>query len=390
MQGDCITVPLGLPEVEILSQREVPGGQIAVKAVSRAKVRSCPACSHITAKVHDRREQAKADIPVAGRQVVLILLKRRFRCPFCKRVFTEPDEICGWRRRLTRRLREEIGRAARSSTVKAVAASRGVSEETVRQALVELAEGQGREDGPVAHLGMDDFSVRKGCRYQTAFYDLDRKRVLGVVEGRRAESVMGFLRTLKEPEQVEAVTMDMSNAYRSAVEEVLPWTRIIADKFHVTRRVGEQLIKLRTRLQEEATSKEVLYKARYLLMRNGEELDRSERRKLWALLRSHPELRQGYRLKEDFRRWYRPKPKADARLELRAWINQVAEEGPIEFTELLWMLKAWQEEILNYFEFGLTNAFAEGKNTRTKAIQRQAYGYRNLANLNLRILLPCA
>ena len=43
-----------------------------------------------------------------------------------------------------------------------------------------------------------------------------------------------------------------------------------------------------------------------------------------------------------------------------------------------------------YFLNSLTQGFVEGKNTRTKAIIRQAYGYRNLNNLNLRILLPCA
>lgn len=36
------------------------------------------------------------------------------------------------------------------------------------------------------------------------------------------------------------------------------------------------------------------------------------------------------------------------------------------------MLTGWQEEILSYFEFGLTNGFVEGKDTRTKAIIRQA------------------
>ena len=43
-----------------------------------------------------------------------------------------------------------------------------------------------------------------------------------------------------------------------------------------------------------------------------------------------------------------------------------------EFKGLIPMLTGWQEEILSYFEFGLTNGFVEGKDTRTKAIIRQA------------------
>jgi transposase len=388
VQGDSISIRLGLPEVVVLSQEELAGDGIAVRVILRALVRSCPICGRVGGKVHDRREQAKEDVSLAGRRVVLILVRRRFRCPFCKKVFTEPDEVCGWRRRLTKRLREELGEEARHSTVRHVARSRGVSEETVRRAL---AEGVTKEEAePVRHLGMDDFSIRKGQRYQTAFYDLDQKRVLSVVEGRTKEVVRAFLEGLAAPEEIEAVTMDMNGAYRSAVQLVLPRAEIVADKFHVIARVNEQLDKLRIRLQVGKGRREDLYRRRYLLLRRREDLSDEEREHLSELLRAYPELHRAYLLKEDFRRWYHPKSKVEARLELKAWVRDVAENGPREYKELLPMLTDWREEILNYFEFGLTNAFAEGKNTRTKAIQRQAFGYRNLDNLNLRILLPCA
>ncbi|WP_201381980.1 transposase [Ktedonobacter sp. SOSP1-52] len=35
----------------------------------------------------------------------------------------------------------------------------------------------------------------------------------------------------------------------------------------------------------------------------------------------------------------------------------------------------------------ISNGFVEGKNNRTKAMMRQAYGYHNLGNLRLRILV---
>ena len=390
MQGDFIRVCLGLPEVRVLGQREFPDGSIEVRVIQRAEVRSCPKCGQLTRKVHDRREQSKADVSLGGRSVVPVLVKRRFRCPFCKNVFTEPDEVCGWRRKLTRRFREELFQQARHSTVKHVAEFKGVSQDTVRRSLVEGAREEEEEPEPVRQLALYEFSVRKGQRYETAFHDLDRRRVLGVIEGRTKEAVQGYLDKLAQPEAVEAVTMDMSSTFRSAVEESLPAAQIVADKFHVTRRVNEQLDKVRLRLQGQESRKGALYKGRYLLLRNGEDLDTEQKGKLAELMKPYPELRRAWLLKEDFRRWYRPQSKEQARLELKAWMREVEEEGPTEFKELLSMLNNWKEEILNYFEFGLTNAFAEGKNTRTKQIQRQAYGYRNLDNLNLRILLPCA
>lgn len=51
------------------------------------------------------------------------------------------------------------------------------------------------------------------------------------------------------------------------------------------------------------------------------------------------------------------------------------------------MLANWREEILNCFAYPVTNGFAEGKNNRIKAIIRARYGYRNLTNLTLRIML---
>ena len=57
-----------------------------------------------------------------------------------------------------------------------------------------------------------------------------------------------------------------------------------------------------------------------------------------------------------------------------------------EFKELLHTLGNWREEILNYFDYPITNGFVEGKNNLIKTIKRMAYGYRNMDNLRLRIL----
>ena len=52
--------------------------------------------------------------------------------------------------------------------------------------------------------------------------------------------------------------------------------------------------------------------------------------------------------------------------------------------------KNWRQEILAFFQFLpilVSNGFVEGKNNRTKAMIRQAYGYHNRYNLRMRILL---
>ncbi len=97
---------------------------------------------------------------------------------------------------------------------------------------------------------------------------------------------------------------------------------------------------------------------------------------------------------ERFRAWYDSKDRASAERAPGEWEQDVKRSGIAEFIRLSdgpnAMLNSWRDEILNYFDVRLTNGFVEGKSNRTKAIQRQAYGYRNKANLRLRVLLPSA
>ncbi len=66
--------------------------------------------------------------------------------------------------------------------------------------------------------------------------------------------------------------------------------------------------------------------------------------------------------------------------------REIASSSLPELKELLRTFRNWREEILNYFDYPITNGFVEGKNNRIKTIKRMAYGYRNMENFRLRIL----
>ena len=53
-------------------------------------------------------------------------------------------------------------------------------------------------------------------------------------------------------------------------------------------------------------------------------------------------------------------------------------------------LENWREEILNYFEFKLTNAATEAINGRAKLLQKCASGYRSFKNYRLALLNACS
>lgn len=110
---------------------------VLIEAVPRRTEAPCPRCGVTTSSIHERRLQQKQDLNANGKRVVLLLSRRRFRCQECGKVFTEPDDICGWRRRTTRRLRHRLREQARTQTLKQVARREGVSRDTVRRAFAE-------------------------------------------------------------------------------------------------------------------------------------------------------------------------------------------------------------------------------------------------------------
>ena len=98
VQDDCIAVALGLPQLRILKQKELED-HFEVTVIYRRGEVTCPRCGRVTNKEHDRRPQLKQDRRLRDKVVFLTLMKRRFRCLWCSKVFTEPDEVFGSRRR---------------------------------------------------------------------------------------------------------------------------------------------------------------------------------------------------------------------------------------------------------------------------------------------------
>ena len=135
-----------------------------------------------------------------------------------------------------------------------------------------------------------------------------------------------------------------------------------------------------------ADSGRELFKSRYTLLKGVERLADRERARLNQLFQLYPEVKRAWLLKEGFRAWYRGRDRNCAQAELKSLEATIASDSLPEFKELVHTLNNWQEEILNYFDYRITNGFVEGKNNRIKTIKRMAYGYRNMANFRLRIL----
>src|SRR5262249_42865656 len=126
-------------------------------------------------------------------------------------------------------------------------------------------------------IAIDEIAVARGHRYLTVVLDLESGAVGFVGDGKGAGALRPFWKRLRHSgARIEAVAMDMSGAYQSAVRAHLPKAAIVFDRFHVVKLFNDKLSDLRRALYREATDaqhKAVLKGTRWLLLKNPENLD---------------------------------------------------------------------------------------------------------------------
>lgn len=398
LQG--MIVPLDLPNFKLLSQCLQADGSLEVHIIACTDRATCPTCGAMCVKVHDVRGRQKRDMALRTYQVRLILLKRRFRCVTCRRSFTEPDSICGRYKRSTKRLREQLAKQAKQRPIAHVAHEAGVGPRFVQECLQNAFQEQMTQAGRSGEalsvlptprfLGIDEFARRKGHHYDTILCDLVSRTVLEVSEGRKLEDVQKLLERLSEPEKVEAVSMDMSASFRPAVQLCLPNAQIVVDHFHVIQHVMKAFKKIVSSWAHKKEGKALLQGKQHLFLTPQEDLTDTQAQERAQIGQALPVLEAAWQLKEALRTWYATATATTAAEQLDRWIAQVQQSGFDPLRKALSAFVNWRQEILAFFRFlptRLSNGFVEGKNNRTKALMRQAYGYRNRQHLRLRILL---
>jgi len=378
VQDDRISIELRLPGVKVLDVKE-ERHWIEVLGQYRAEEAKCPRCGRWTWQVHQWHLQRKRDARLWKKVVYLALWKRRFRCRSCRQVFTEPDPVCGARRRTTARLRDTVAGWASEATVRAVARVEGVSEGLVERSWVEKHSVVGPPSQPHVFLGLDGFCVRRPGRMWTGMWDLQTGQGVAFVPEERQATVQRMLERHASREIVKAVATDLSEPLRQAVEMALPDAFVVADKFHVVALAGRALHEVHGEKRRRGS-------IAWLLQRGVERLTPTERQRVVEALGKEPDLARAWALKEGLRAVYKKRCPEDASVALENWIKDAQASGLRPFHRAGATLRKWQQEVLNYWRYPITNALVEGKHNRVKTLKRRAYGYRNDRSFLLRVL----
>ena len=199
-----------------------------------------------------------------------------------------------------------------------------------------------------------------------------------------------FWRRLKSSKaQVDAVAMDMSPSYISAVSANLPKAEIVFDHFHIIKMFNDKLAEFRRDLQREAneSDQEVLKGTRWLLLKNPENLNeaRNEKQRLEKALNLNKPLATAYYMKEDLRQLWEQEDKLHAEIFLDDWIARA------EISEIKILIKFSQtlnnhrNGILAYYDYPISTGPLEGTNNKIKTLEKQAYGFRDMEFFKLKI-----
>jgi transposase len=355
----------------------------------------CPKCASKSSSIHDHVHITIRDTPLRDKRVVLSIKKRRFRCPNCKSVFTEP--IQGIRKgfRTTERFRKHIMWATdHFRSIKDVTRQLHCSFWLVHKAYYEQLDLQLKKiQNPWATtIGIDEHAIRKSKnkRYRefgTIFVEYTHRRVREIALGRTPGELLADerLRTIPGRENVANVIIDLSKPYQNFVKEFFPNARIIADRFHVIRLINVILNKYR----KDETGDVRKNPIRKLLLKKSKDLEPWVKRMIREWLKDKPQLKQIYEIKERLHGFYNIKGMSKASRILTKITDDMADMKIPELQTLRRTLMRWREYILNFFENKLTNGRTEGFNRKAKLIQRNAYGFKNFENYRKRLIYSC-
>lgn len=243
--ADLLPTPDGLAVA--VADVAVTADRIVVAATCSAPTSDCPACGRPSDRVHSRYLRTLADLPAGGRRFVLRLTARRFVCRnsgcdqavFCERLpglAAAHARVTGRLADLHRAIGYAVGGEPGSRLAGELAAP--VSGDTI---LRRVTAASGEAEPAYRFVGIDDFALRRGHTYGTILIDLERGRVIDILDGRDGVAVAAWL---KAHPGVEVVTRDRWAAYANAAAAGAPRATQVADRFHLVANLRELVEKV--------------------------------------------------------------------------------------------------------------------------------------------------
>jgi len=201
-------------------------------------------------------------------------------------------------------------------------------------------------------------------------------------------------------EDVKSVSCDMSPSYKKLCKDIFPNTQLVIDKFHVIKHLLDALQQVRKQLKTQYINQEtilvksytdeqqthwsyieLLERSRYILFKMQDEWEEDELEIMQQLFYRFPILETAYRLTQKLRLWYQGKNIGKSmdkiEQELYNWCDEVNQSKIAAFRGVRKMIEKHQDDIVNYFKEGQTNAKAENMNGKIQRFLANNFGIKD-------------
>ena len=265
--------------------------------------------------------------------------------------------------------------------------------ETIKKRAVERGLSR-RKKSQIPYIGLDEKSFRKGMSFITTCCDLEGGRVLDVARNRDEEAAKGLLDNALDASQqagVFAAAMDMWPAYRNAVHEVMPFTEIVHDRFHVSKHLNEAVDKVRRQEHRQMLKQgeDCLKGTKYWWLKNDPELTADAAARFDDLKKAGLKVARAWEIKELFRHFWGCASVKQARIFFDQWYARAVRCGLGPVKRVAKMLRRHLENLLNFLVWKISNGVVEGLNSKIQTVKSNARGYRSFESYRISILFHC-
>lgn len=251
-----------------------------------------------------------------------------------------------------------------------------------------------RKEVVIPYIGIDEKQFRSGHCYVSSLVDIEAGRVLDVVEDRTEKACNRLIDkalTEQQQEQVTAVALDMWKAYANAVEEKLPEAVIVHDRFHVSQHLNKAVNKVRCEenkqllLQGDARLKG----SKFFWSSNEENVKEKLNETFGHLRNSDLKVARACAIKEFFRHFWTYTYAGCAEQHFNKWYSWAIRSRLEPIKAKARMIKSHLPNLLTYFQHPISNAVAEGLNSKIQTVKSNARGYRSFDGFRNSILFYC-
>ena len=219
-----------------------------------------------------------------------------------------------------------------------------------------------------------------------------------MVESTNSEEVERAMELFgRELWRVKNISMDMSPTYALVCSNLMPRATQVIDKFHVMKYVYDAVSQVRIGIGKELANSlskgkkkteedklklsvlELLRRVRHAITQSPDKWSEGMEETVSKVFEQHDDLRKAYQISQSFKHWYDfrncSKSTVEITMNLHLWYEQAKQLK--EFGSVIKMIRKHEDEIVNFFRHGMSNARAERLNGKIQRFISGNYGIKD-------------